>query len=442
MVFSSNSFRNQFALYNRNIRLAMISALFVSIGQGVMMGTVFSVFVKILGGTDEALGLISTFGGIFTTFTLVPAGIIADRIRNRRLMLQVGAIFIGVGFFFFIFAGDITWLFFGQGLVGFAQGLTQPPLNAIVADSMPSGGRDKVYAQLFFIRSGLNCFGPFLAALLFLVLGNNWGVDILREVLIVGAIIMLTGSVIQVLMHDKYSLGNESESLLQQHNETNNLKTEKNLSLIQTIAIPLSLVTLGTIIGLGAGMTVRFFPIFFKEIYLLSPVTTNIIFGIGFLLTGVFSLITPKIARYIGKIETIFLVQMLAILCLLLIAEVPPLAFVVPAYILRGAFMNSTPPLNYAIIMDRVPKRHRGKWNALEGVTNGFLWSLSAVIGGILLDQSCYPFLYHITASLYIIATLPLLFLRRYVKEKPINTGKTKILNNDREKETDIVMNV
>ena len=94
MVFSSNSFRNQFALYNRNIRLAMISALFVSIGQGVMMGTVFSVFVKILGGTDEALGLISTFGGIFTTFTLVPAGIIADRIRNRRLMLQIGAIFI------------------------------------------------------------------------------------------------------------------------------------------------------------------------------------------------------------------------------------------------------------------------------------------------------------------------------------------------------------
>ena len=307
---------------------------------------------------------------------------------------------------------------------------------------MPSGGRDKVYAQLFFIRSGLNCFGPFLAALLFLVLGNNWGVDILREVLIVGAIIMLTGSVIQVLMHDKYSLGNESESLLQQHNETNNLKTEKKLSLIQTLAIPLSLVTLGTIIGLGAGMTVRFFPIFFKEIYLLSPVTTNIIFGIGFLLTGVFSLITPKIARYIGKIETIFLVQMLAILCLLLIAEVPPLAFVVPAYILRGAFMNSTPPLNYAIIMDRVPKRHRGKWNALEGVTNGFLWSLSAGIGGILLDQSGYPFLYHITASLYIIATLPLLFLRRYVKEKPINTGKTKILNNDREKETDIVMNV
>ena len=442
MVFNPSSFRTQFAQYNRNIRLAMISALFVSIGQGVMMGTVFSVFVKTLGGSNEALGLISSFGCIFTTFTLVPAGVIADKIRNRRAMLQIGTLFITVGFFFFVFANNIAWLFIGQGLVGFAQGLTQPPLNAIIADSMPSGNRYKTYSQLFFIRTGLNAFGPFLAAFLFLILGNNWAIDILREVLAVGAIVMLIGAILQMLMHDKYSLGKESESLLHQSNEVNSSITGKNTTLIHTLAIPLSLVGLGTIIGLGAGMTVRFFPIFFKEVYLLSPVTTNVIFGVSFFLTGFFSLSTPRLARYIGKIETIFLVQMIAIICLLLIAEIPPLILVVPAYIFRGAFMNSTSPLNYSIIMDRVPKRHRGKWNALEGVTNGFLWSLSAGFGGILLVQNCFPFLYHITASFYIMATLPLLFLRKYVKEKPINIVKTEILKDGDKKDKDVVMNV
>ena len=68
--------------------------------------------------------------------------------------------------------------------------------------------------------------------------------------------------------------------------------------------------------------------------------------------------------------------------------------------------------------MDYVPKKNRGKWNALQVLTFGFLWSMSAGIGGILLDRFDFPILYYATAILYILGTFPILLLRPYLKKE------------------------
>ena len=169
-------------------------------------------------------------------------------------------------------------------------------------------------------------------------------------------------------------------------------------------------------------MTVRFFPVFLKKIYFLPPTIVNGLFAVVFICTGVIGRLTPRVALYIGKIETIFFVQLVGIISLFVIASIPPLYILIPFFLIRGPFMNSSQPLQRSILMDRVPKIHRGKFNALQTLSFGFLWSLSAGVGGILSDHYGYSILFYTTATIYIFGTFPYLILRKYVKERVTNS--------------------
>ena len=120
-----------------------------------------------------------------------------------------------------------------------------------------------------------------------------------------------------------------------------------------------------------------------------------------------------KVAKYIGKIESIILVQLIAIVCLVIIAMIPPLIIVVPIFLLRGAFMNSSQPVKNAIVMDLVPKKNRGIYQSLEVLSQNFFWSLSAGIGGFLLSYFNFSILYIATATIYVVGTLPYLLIRK-----------------------------
>ena len=64
--------------------------------------------------------------------------------------------------------------------------------------------------------------------------------------------------------------------------------------------------------------------------------------------------------------------------------------------------------------MDVIPKKNRGKWNSLETLAWGFFWNFSAVIGGYLIGDGPvgnYQLNFFVTASVYIVGIIPILFL-------------------------------
>ncbi len=66
--------------------------------------------------------------------------------------------------------------------------------------------------------------------------------------------------------------------------------------------------------------------------------------------------------------------------------------------------------------MDFVPRRHRGKVNAVDGVRS-FSWSGSAALGGFLIERFGFQPTFLITAAIKTAAFLPLLLLLRYVPD-------------------------
>merc|ERR1711871_1359345 len=72
---------------------------------------------------------------------------------------------------------------------------------------------------------------------------------------------------------------------------------------------------------------------------------------------------------------------------------------ILPIYIFRTGIMNSTYPLNESILMDFVPKDTRARWKSLESIAS-FGWCGSAVLGGVLADETSYSSTFLYTAGL------------------------------------------
>ncbi len=413
---------------NFNVKLAFLFSIFQSFGRGIWMGNVLSAYIFFFSGkSNTLLGWTSAASGIALTVFVFPAGILADKFGRDKLLKVAGLIGI-MGLAFILFGEDLVYIFVALAAWGIFQALTRPALESIIADSVESGRRSKIYSWLHLARQVAMSIGPFINVILFVVFGDEWELDILKKVIIVGIVITLVSVGIMFFFSDKRSLGTISESIEDEtahveHSNENGFASRFSQSQAKKL-IPILLVASNVIIGFGAGMTIKFFTIFFldEELNALSPIWVQVIMGLTAIFTGLSSLVAQKFSLKRGRAMIIFTVQLMATICLFVISTYPPIYVLIPIFIARGSLMNAAQPLSRSILMDIVPKKHRGKWNALETVAWGFFWNFSAVIGGYLVGD-IPPYNYRlnflVTASIYLFGIIPILFLIPLVgKEK------------------------
>lgn len=179
----------------------------------------------------------------------------------------------------------------------------------------------------------------------------------------------------------------------------------------------------------GAGMTVKFFNLFFIEDEHFSPTAICWLQAAYPLVIAVFTKFTERLAKPIGRAQASLLFFSLNVLCLVLLSGVQSLPVLLVVFLVRGGFANSTYPIDRSILMDFTPSSRRGMWNAVESFTS-MTWSGSAFIGGLLSDSHDYRFTFLITAFVYAAGCLtysPLLFLvprkEEAVREVTLTSG-------------------
>ncbi|WP_457557329.1 MFS transporter [Candidatus Harpocratesius sp.] len=423
---------------NYNVKIVLLFTLFQSIGRGIWMGNVLSSYIYIIAGnSNELLGWTSGATGIMMTIVVFPAGALADRFRRDWMLFIAGGIGI-IGMIILFFADNLQLVIIALLFWGLYQGVTRPALESLFADSVPSGNRSRIYSIRQFIQQFGMMVGPMVNIILFSFFGDEWHLPILKKVMGIGIIFSIGSLVLMFFFSDRKSLGAKSdaidnrEKIIQDHSEnklnvsnnslinskssninSNSIMKRKFTSIrIKKKAIPYILVSSNILIGLGAGMTVKFFPIFFMEIYGMKPILVQGIMGITFLTTGILGLIAQHYSRAKGRAQMIFTVQFLATLCLIAIAFYPPEILLIIIFIARGSLMNAAQPLSRSILMDIVPKNKRGKWNSVEALAWGLFWNASAVVGGYLIGSgNNFQLNFLVTAGIYVLSSLPLLTL-------------------------------
>jgi len=396
---------------NPNVKYNFIFTFLQSFGRGIWLGNVLSAYIFFLAGESNIiLGFTSAAIGVAMTLTVVPAGYFADKFRRDRILRLAGLIG-AIGIVFTAIADTILLIFVALIFWGIFQGLIRPSLEAIFADSVTSGQRSKIYSWIHFVRQWSMAIGPFLNVILFLYLGDEWDIDILRSVMLVGLGISGLSLFPLFKFSDDYA-----------RSDAEKLDFGDNGNTSKSKYVPYLIITANLIVGIGAGMTIKFFPIFFLDVYGFKPILVQIVFGLSFIATGISGLAAQHASKGGGRPLIIFIVQTFAIISLFYIASLPVVPLLIIAFILRGALMNASQPLSRSILMDYVSKKNRAKWNSIEAVAWGLFWNFSASIGGYLVDFYGFSFTFIITGSVYIVGTLPFLFLIPLVaKEKSEN---------------------
>jgi len=182
--------------------------------------------------------------------------------------------------------------------------------------------------------------------------------------------------------------------------------------------VPLLIEFCSLVTATGAGMTVKFFPLFFKEDYRFEPIALCGLSAAYTLSIAVSVQFCRRVSEKVGRCRAALIWHVLGVITLLMLCKVQSLPLVIFFYIIRGAFMNAKGPIDQAIVMDCVDSKYRGRWSAIQSISR-FSWSGSAILGGLLADSHDYRYTFFITALVYTISAvlyIPLLFL---VPEKP-----------------------
>ncbi len=439
---------------NWNIRLAFLFTFTAALGGGIIY-TALAVFVtQGLGQVNYVLGNMFTISGITSTVFIFPSSYFADKFR-RDWLIRVSVISGVFAQLCLIFSTTLTatpqkallFLFLSQLLAGLTWGLSGPASQALIADSVESGNRSELFAYLHFVNLAANATGPFLAAGMTLILGDNWTIEVLRNIILVGAFFNILSFLVIVWSSDNKTVVSHREvsssPTVEDEQATGkviqrNTKEDTEYKFLgryfsYDIYIPAIITMSGIIIGFGAGMTVAFFPVLFADPdigYGLKPFLTYIIFGITNLTTGVMGIVAQKSIKLLGRVGAMFLTQGLAVICLLgiiinlvlyqndLIHFELGLILLICFFISRNALMNAAGPISRSIVMDIVPSRERARWNSLEALAWGMFWSVSASIGGFVVDRLGFVYVFLCTATLYTIGTLLLLRIRHRVPQE------------------------
>mmetsp|Transcript_2307 Transcript_2307/g.4932 ORF Transcript_2307/g.4932 Transcript_2307/m.4932 type:complete len:547 (-) Transcript_2307:50-1690(-) len=437
---------------NHNVALSLLLSVVYGLADSLWSGTVMAAYLKRLGREKNGpVGDVEAVSGLASLFSALPVGYFADKMGRDKVISAGGALIVITAI---VHASLLEWigtdeealnnddhkrqlsfvLFAGvMALWGVGGGVINGPSQALYADSTPAGRRSVYYMYLFACYMISSCLGPLVSIVLFQTLGDEWDLVHLRTVLYVGLALEGSAAFIMFFFDDNKSLDEDEE--IQQASSGPNAsgdpndapeKVDEEIAATATSdeggiqpteeeedcddalqkrrkLIPIILCLQSCVFALGSGMTVKFFPLFFKEEVGMSPSQVQIIYVLVPITMVLFSGVGEKISSTgFGRVQTMILLNSLGVSCLFAMVfakkylDSHPL-ILVPVYVLRTALMNSTYPLNESILMDFVPKNERARWKSLDSVVS-FGWCGSAALGGWLTDKYDYTFTFLITA--------------------------------------------
>jgi len=361
--------------------------------------------------SNSAVGLAESVSGITQVLVVLPAGYIADRFSRSKILrycMILAFIFVGISIYG-IYFDSIHYIYLSLILGGIYNAIQNSTSFALFSDSIPQGDRASWMSKVAVITQISMGVGPLLGYFLFKYFGDVWDISVLHTILIIGFLLMIPANMF---------LANWSDIPKGTFSPPVNPDIDSPLLVSPTKVVSASIVPYivcmnDVITCIGAGMTVKFFPLFFKNDYGFDPTHLQLLFTVYCFAFALFTWACEKVASKIGRVQSSMIFSLCGVLCLFSLAYLESLPLVVVVFILRGAFQNAIYPIDRSIIMDFVPSDQRGRWNSIESIS-AMTWSGSAVIGGYLMDSHDYRYTFVITGWIYLVACClrtPLLFL-------------------------------
>jgi len=167
-----------------------------------------------------------------------------------------------------------------------------------------------------------------------------------------------------------------------------------------------ALVLVQTLTGLGAGLFIPYFNLFFVNHLKASSALFGLIDGAANGLLALTTLLAPWLALKIGRVNSIVLTRLSSLPLLLAIGFTGSLPLAAALYPLREGLMDMSAGIFQVFSMEEVPEQHRGLANSAYQVTYQVAWAVTSSIGGLIIVSAGYGPLFAGAAVCYLAAII------------------------------------
>ncbi|MBD3160619.1 MAG: MFS transporter, partial [Candidatus Eisenbacteria bacterium] len=174
----------------------------------------------------------------------------------------------------------------------------------------------------------------------------------------------------------------------------------RDWKLLGKICLPIFL------IGCGAGLTIPFLNLYFRNRFGQNPAEIGVYFAIAQTMTMIGFLVGPVLARRFTHVRAIVATQLFSIPFFLILAIADRLWVAVGAFWIRGALMNMNHPISSAFSMEIIPSDQQATTNSMRMLSWNLSWMCMTPLGGWLIER--YGFSPNMigTMGLYLIASV------------------------------------
>ncbi|CAJ1333088.1 unnamed protein product [Effrenium voratum] len=408
--------------WHHNVWMAYTYMMLSGVAFSVALGPLFDVYLYKLGGEgsgNQLVGAVESVNGAVALSLVLPVGIIVDswdRVRLIRGAALIGLLSSLVGCWA-VWSDSVPWWYATMVFTGIYTELGSSVCYALFADSVESQLRVKATATMAVINNLAFSLGPGMMLVAFLFIGDNWQMGQLRVILGIGMAVLNPLACLSLFFFTAPPSAGPAE-------EEDGLvlsPSKERLEQPGARAVPFLIAISDFVTVIGAGMTIKYFNLFWKLDWGMTPAQVLAISVVQPLSIAFFIKILEKPAECMGRARASFLCFVSGIVAFVVLAKAKRLPVALVAYFVRSGMANANAPFNKSILFDYTPSSQRGRWNALETLSSG-VWSGSAFIGGYMADHYDYRFTFLVTAVVYAVACTiysPLMFIVKDAKVMP-----------------------
>lgn len=389
----------QLRAFNRSARLFLLATIF----SGVVWSAwylFFNFYILERGFGRDFLGLLNALPSLAALLFGIPIGALSDRLgRKRSLLLGVSVAVVCMGLEVTLL--DPTLLL----VVAFVEGLGNMLFYISQAPFMMKVAQGETRTLLFSLNFGLSTLagavGNLFAGQLPALFGNLLRVPA-RSATAYQAVLLMS---VALSLLTLIPLALLREPAAAPAAATPPAKSARWQVVRHPLTMGLALPNM--LIGLGAAILIPYMNVFFHDRFDLPDATLGVLFSLLALLTGLGSLLAPRLVRWLGgKIPAVVFTQSLSLVFLLLLGFSPRLWLVSLSFLLRGTLMNMAAPLYHAFALEQIRESEQGIVNSVLELAWNVGWAVGPYVSGVVQQSVGFTPLFMATTALYALANL------------------------------------
>ncbi|MCD1294080.1 MFS transporter [Methanocella sp. CWC-04] len=378
---------------------------------------IFNLYILKLGYNERFLGLIIAATMIATGLFAFPAAQICDRIGCKKSLVISGLLTSVTMYLLYTVTSQEILLILSvmSGIFATVPAVISSPFLV-----QNSNADDRIYLfsvnfTLFLVATVLGtAVGGYLPQLWNMIFGiDGTGISSYRYTLFISLILATVSVLPLVFINDKKSAcakPRDIRVMIKKMAESDRVK---------------KLVMISCLIGLGAGLIVPFFNVYFNRILAASPNEIGVIFALAQASMVIGAVAVPYLVKKFGKVKTISLTYMISIPFLIIMAISTNLFLVGSAYVLRMLFMNMSMPISNSFSMEIVKEDEMASVSSLTSMGSYISIAASTMIAGTLMSSGSYVLPYIAACGLYTAAAL--LYFRFFKKYEDSHAEPVKV---------------